>query len=147
MTFKTRLFYTKILVIASAICSLLGVLVPNDIYPFSPYKLFTQPMGTKNTFTEYRIYSRPTLKENFKRNPIKETPSYDYDSYGYLFNFLTNKVIEKKESHDEYKQKLLLFSKHIVPAQAEYKIVSETYHPLDLLNKPNKYDTATVITF
>lgn len=151
MTFKKRLLYTKGLVSISIFCSLITFIIGfyglGEIYPFFSYKLYTQPLGSTHVSTEYRIYTRSSAASSFKRNPIKETRTFDFDSYAFTFNFLVSKSVEAGDQQEEYQKKLLIFAKHVVPGQAEYKIVSETYHPLDLLKKNTPYDTATVIAF
>jgi hypothetical protein len=147
MNWKTPLWITRSLVIASVIFSIGSIAASHNLYPFLSYRLYTQPLGAKGAYTEYRIYSRTSDSKIFQRNSIKETPSYDYDSYLYMINYLTNESLKPGISQQEYKNKLLLFAKQVHPGQAEYKVVSETYYPSDLLTKKLIYDTVTVITF
>jgi len=148
---QNRYRYTKILVIISIICSFISFITISiggaEIYPFSCFKLYTQPCGSKNSNTEYRIYSRAKLKEPFHRNPNHLTEIFDSDGYSYTFSYLIRKTLEDSLNHEGHKKKLLVFAKYVVPDQTEYKIVAETYHPLDLMKNPIPYDTATIITF
>jgi hypothetical protein len=148
MTDQKRFLYTKIIVIGSVLISLLSFVTQIYFYPFFHYKLYTQPLGFKNSSTEYRIYSQTDSSDLFIRNPIKPTSTYDYESYLYTFNFLISEIENSKGDRlFFYKRKLLKFCKEVVPGQKQYKIVSETYHPLDLKNEKVKYDTTTIINF
>jgi hypothetical protein len=118
-----------------------------EIYPFFFWKLYSQPLGTQRTYTEYRIYSRDNDTCTFKRNPIHATHTFTLDEYLYSFNYLVTQSLADSLSLADYRKKLLIFSRHVVPGKKDYKIVSETYRPADLLIPDYNYDTATVIHF
>ena len=118
-----------------------------EIYPFFFWKLYSQPLGTQRTYTEYRIYSRDNDDHDFKRNPIRATKTFTLDDYLYTLNYLISHALEDSLSAGDYRKKLLVFSRHVVPGKKDYKIVSETYRPADLLIPNYTYDTATVISF
>jgi hypothetical protein len=147
---KNYLSLTKALVIFSILGSFASYYTIEkgwgEVYPFFTFKLFSQPLGNKHTYTEYRIYSKSSLDEKFKRNKIKGTETFTYEEYIYTFNHLIKQTLNDPQNKIKHKKNLLSFIKHVVPGQKEYKVVSETYHPyLYLIN--GSYDTATVITF
>jgi hypothetical protein len=151
MNIQTRLRLTKTLVVVSIIGSIFSVYTSEkglgEIYPFFFWKLYSQPLGTQRTCTEYRIYSRDKDGSAFKRNPIHATKTFTLDEYLYSFNYLVTHSLEDSLNAGDYRKKLLIFSRHVVPGKKDYKIVSETYRPADLLIPNYTYDTATVIRF
>lgn len=147
MEFKRSLFVIKILVIVSIIASIGSLFTSTNIYPFLSYKLYTNPLGSKNTYSQYRIYSKSFDSNQFHRNAMEKTEAYDLDSYYYMINYLTGHILDSTEETDSYKRKLLLFAKIVVPNQSEYKIVEETFRPSDILKGNIQYDTITVVTF
>ncbi len=116
------------------------------IYPFFSWKLFSQPLGTKNYIEEFRIYSKKNSDSLYHRNAIKKTETFSTDEYVYTLYYFTTKAIKNPQN---YKARLYDFCKHVEPDQDNYKIVLESYKPSDLQNIQNKnrYDTTTVVTF
>ena len=148
--FKQGLILTKTLVMFSIFASMGSYYTISKgwgvIYPFSTYKLFSQPFGNKHTYSHYRIYTKAYTDQTFRRNKIHATPSYSLDDYVYTLNLLTERTVQDSLNRDKHKIKLNTFVQHVLPEQKEYKIVSETYHPMEYLKK-GSYDTATVISF
>ncbi|WP_337068704.1 hypothetical protein [Pontibacter sp. 13R65] len=119
-----------------------------EVYPFFSWKLFTQPLGNKGSYTEYRIYTSNTKEgAKWQRQEIKATPTFTTDEYYYCFNALVKTALADSARGSNAKANLFSFVRHVVPAAHAYKIVEEIYAPLELLNNPTRYDTLTVITF
>ncbi|WP_439879570.1 hypothetical protein ACSX1A_10300 [Pontibacter sp. MBLB2868] len=151
-TTANRLKYTKALVLISIAGTfatvITGALGWGEVYPFATWKLYTQPLGSKHTFTEFRIYTLAKGEQHWKRQPvITNSPNFTPDEYVYTLNKLISASTSDSPDTTLFKSKLEIFVKYIAPAAEHYKIVRETYSPLELLQNPQHYDTLTVISF
>ena len=150
MSWILRLKLTIFLVILSVLLSLLSLFtnskVWGNIYHFFSWILYSQHLGSNSTFTEYRIYSKNREDIHFKRNKIAHIKYFNPEEYYYTFNQLVKESLECP-SDSILKIKLFTFVKYAVPNAQEYKIMSETYNPDELLINPLNYDTVTVIRF
>ena len=147
---KARFRLTAILVGLSLLLSIGNFVATNTtigpLYPFFHWKLYAQPHGWQNQYTEYRIYARDSLNIHFRRLPVRATFNYTIDEYFDIFNYLTSNVLKDPVAIKDYK-KLFIFLKEVEPGYANYKIVEEKYRPLELIKNTSLYDTTTVITF
>ncbi|GAB3199493.1 hypothetical protein GCM10027293_18550 [Pontibacter aydingkolensis] len=122
-----------------------GMMGLGEFYPFANWKLFTQPLGSKNHYQEYRVYTLPIGDTAWQRQPvISGSESYTKDEYIYTLNSLTQHALADSAA---FHTRLLTFVKYISPPASAYKIVQETYQPLEYVRNPQHYDTLTVIRF
>lgn len=147
-----RLKCTKVLVLVSITGSFATVVTGafgwGEIYPFATWKLYTQPLGSKHTFTEYRIYSFSEEQQNWERQPVPTTsPNFTPDEYVYTLNKLVAASMADSPDTALFKNRLKVFVQYVAPPADRYKIVRETYSPLELIENPQQYDTLTVIRF
>ena len=151
MKASTSLRLTRYLIISSIIGSLVSIYTlhmgAGELYPFFTWKLYSQPLGSARTFTEYRIYCKKNGENHFRRIAIKPTSTFTAEEYVYTFNSLIAKTLKDTTIALGHKNKLLSFIKHVQPGADQYKVVAETYHPKDLANGISQYDTITVISF
>lgn len=150
MNFTNRILFTKILVIGGVFLSLGSIITDKneigDLYPFFHWKLYTQPMGSKNEIAEYRIYAKKINSQSFHRLTIRPTYTFNEDDYAYSLNDLTARVL-KDSINVDLKSNLLDFIKHVEPDYETYKVVEEKYNPLDVYKDIIKYDTTTIVRF
>lgn len=152
LSVKSRLKYTRILVLASMAGSALtyfsGMMGLGELYPFANWKLFTQPLGNSNYIEEYRIYTLPAGHTTWQRQAVvTNSENFTQDEYTYTLNGLVNGTLSGKADSAVFYTRLHTFVKYIAPPAAAYKIVRETYRPLQHYNNPQHYDTLTVIRF
>lgn len=149
MQSQQRLKATKIIVLLSIMLSMGSIatikLGWGEIYPFYFWKLYTQPLGWENSEEDHRIYASNCHTCPYVRLQTKATYSFTIDEYIYTLNrnvydYLGDKNIKSFE-------RLKAFIKHVEPEFIKYKIVKESYRPLDFKAKNTSYDTLTVITF
>ncbi len=116
-----------------------------EIYPFFFWKLYTQPIGWENKVEDYRIYASDGQNCFNKRLPVRPTHTFSTGEYMYTFETIMLKYLKNKDqkSLDRIKD----FVHHVEPGYKNYRIVKETYIPLDLKENKSIYDTATVISF
>lgn len=151
MNIEKRLILTKSLIIISVISALLSFVTIKkgwgEVYPFFTWKLYSQPIGTKGEVIEYRIYGKNLNESQFDRICVKDTGSFTPDEYVYTFNFLINETLNDSLNRNGFKEKLLLFVRHVSPSKDQYKVVREVYNPEKILLNPQNYDTTTVVIF
>ena len=112
-----------------------------QVYPFTTWKLYTQPHGWHLNRAEYRIYS--FTKGEMTRHSVNAEKSFTTDEYIYTLNYLTNQAI-----NDSTKiSKLKSFASFMVGNYNEYAIVKETYNPFNIFENSQNYDTTTVLRF
>lgn len=149
---KSRFIFTRLLVCASMGLSILtAVAAPlgiGELYPFATWKLFTQPIGSKNFAKDYRIYTLAPGQKVWQRQTVpKDSEIYTPDEYFYTLNGLAEGALSGKADTAVYRARLRSFAKYVAPGAAAYRIVQETYKPSQLLQHPQHYDTLTVIRF
>ncbi|WP_128397005.1 hypothetical protein [Botryobacter ruber] len=148
---KSRLQLTRLLVLLSFFGSFISYFTftagLGEIYPFFFWKLYTQPLGSAHSYSEYRIYYRNYGDSSWKRQSIAPTPTFTHDEYYYTFMHLIHSKLNAAPSDTLASQKLLTFIRYVGPAADQYKIVQEQYSPKKILENPAAYDTTTVIRF
>ena len=149
---KSRFKYTRILVVASMAGSLLttvtGKFGYGELYPFANWKLFTQPLGSNNLVSEFRIYTLAPEDTTWERQEVAQLyNNFTRDEYSYTLSGLTQAALSGNTDSATVYSRLLNFAKYAAPGAAAYKIVRETYQPLEYLQHPEHYDTLTVIRF
>lgn len=143
---ETRFRLTKWIVISSVFFSFFKLFTDkmgwNIPYPFTSWKLYTQPYGWENTASQYRIYANKHEGGTFERIPVQATLSFTPDEYIYTLNSLVNKSLNNVPGS---RNKLLIFAMHVEPNYYKYKIVKETFVPTELLVSPEKFDTTSFL--
>ncbi|MEJ8804014.1 hypothetical protein [Pontibacter sp. H249] len=144
--------YTKRLVAVSMAGSILSVVTGmagfGELYPFATWKLYTQPLGSKNIYEEYRIYTLAPDNAMWQRQSVMNNPKdFTQDEYVYTLNKLVAGALSDAPDSVMFRSRLQSFVKYVAPPAAAYKIVKETYHPLEHLHHPQHYDTLTVLRF
>lgn len=146
-----RLRLQQILVATIFFAGLLSMLTERKgfgtIYPSFHWKLYSQPLGTHHSFTEYRIYSKKNNEIAYHRNAVKELKGFSTDDYNYTFYYFVEKTLADSQKITNYKQRLFSFVKYAVPDANKYKVVAESYNPASLAINKRTYDTLTVINF
>lgn len=146
-----RLRIQQILIATLFIAGLLSMFTERkglgSIYPCFHWKLYSQPLGTHHSFTEYRIYSKKNNERIYHRNAVQELQGFSTDEYIYTFNYFIEKTIADSLQSTNYKNRLFSFVQNAVPNANKYKVVAESYNPAILASDSRKYDTLTVINF
>jgi hypothetical protein len=150
MTTITRLRATRLLALAAVVLTLLSygtykAGLVRELYPFFYWRLFSEPVGWDGSST-YRLYVRSAANETWERQPIRPLPGYTkLKQYTYQWNTLVREALEDSLNQTAAHERLLVFVDVAAPDASEYRIVAETFHPLDLLEDPTAYDTTTVL--
>ena len=116
-----------------------------EIYPFYHWKLFSQPLGTKKIHTEYRVYLRTDTDSVYKRQTLISTPTFNREEYTYTLDYLIETSIKDSLNHTQAKSRLLTFLKHNHPKAKSFKIISESFNPMQLLKDSSDYTSATIL--
>ncbi|MBX9850172.1 MAG: hypothetical protein K2X86_00265 [Cytophagaceae bacterium] len=150
MNIRIRLILTKVIVISSMVLALASVGTSQkdwgEIYPFYHWKLFSQPLGTKNIHTEYRVYLKTTTDTLYRRQTLVSTPAFNREEYTYTLDYLIGEAIKDSLQNEKAKNNLLIFLKHNHPQASRFKIVSESFNPMELLKDPGAYTSSTILT-
>lgn len=115
-----------------------------ELYPFFHWRLFAEPIGWEGE-TSYRLYTRAAEGGRWERQPVRSVPGYSAKDYIYQWNSLTREALADGPDREPARERLALFARLAAPEAAGVRVVAETYHPLDLLDRPAAYDTATVL--
>jgi len=126
---KTKVLFW-ISVLLSGLSFLTVKLGQGDLYPFFYYKLYSQPLGNKHTFSEYRIYHVDTEGDTI-RNINTTRKSFSRDESNYFLNYLIPKVIENP-NNQKYQAKLKDYLQYVYPDYPRWIIMEETYNPKDI---------------
>jgi hypothetical protein len=145
-----RYTLTKTMVVISIFGSIASVFLStkpfNEPYPFFHWKLYSQPLGWQNEFDDFRVYTFDSVTNKFERQAIKVTKTFNEDDCTYLFLNLTNKIIKAENAQQQVdcKQKMVIFLSHVYPNNSKFRVVKETYKPLEIIKQATHYDTTTV---
>lgn len=148
MTAFSRLRATRLLAVAAMILTLLSygtykIGLIRELYPFFYWRLFSEPVGWDGSST-FRLYTRSAADDAWERQPIRPLPGYALKEYTYQWNDLVREAIENPQSRTA-RDRLLVFADLAAPEASEYRVVEESFYPLDLLEDPTAYDTTTVL--
>ena len=151
MSDRRRLQFTILLVAMGFVCSLLSLVTKKkgwgELYPFATWKLYVAPKGGTGIVSEYRIYSQQTQSSDFRRAEVRTTPAfYSVDDYLTTFNFLIKQTLSNPRDTAALCN-LKLFVEQMEPGAYMYKIMQETYLPLEIYKNNSLFDTTTVFTF
>lgn len=149
MTLLTRLNGTRIVaLLAMALMfgsygtyKLFGI---KELYPFFYWRLFSTPVGWDGAET-YRLYSRPSPDADWERHTIEPVSGYSVKDYQYQWVYLVNRALKDPSNRTGAQDRLAIFAALTAPAQTDYRVVRETYMPLELLRDTSRYDTTTVL--
>ncbi|MHA6248300.1 hypothetical protein ACXYMU_10215 [Pontibacter sp. CAU 1760] len=148
---KSGFRLTRLLVLLSIAGSGLSILLSGtgfgEVYPFATWKLYTQPLGNKQVYEEYRLYTLTPGDSAFRRLSVQATDAFTADEYVYTLHALTQAALGQGAASGKAKARLLQFARHVAPAATQYQVVQERYHPKHHAAAPQAYDTRTVIRF
>ena len=139
----SKLFFkrTLILFFSSIILSITSFVLTffnqKEIYPFFYWRLYSQPLGSKLSFKDYRLYG--VRDKDTTRLSNKGYPYLNQDDYYY---FLTNHI-DIKNNKQKYSKKIHSFGKLINP-NFDYYLIGEEFITLEEQEKSNK-ETVTFI--
>ncbi|WP_205501427.1 hypothetical protein [Rufibacter psychrotolerans] len=146
-----RLVWLRVLVVVSIIGSLCSsfTLIKGwgELYPFANWKLFTQPRGSDNHYSTYRIYTRTAGEKTFQRQAVRPTRTFDQDDYVYTLDYWVNRTLADSAGTTNSKARLHTLIKYLHPEASEYRIVRESTTVEELLHHPNNYEADTVVWF
>lgn len=114
-----------------------------ELYPFFYWRLYSEPIGIEEEGTvTFRLYS-DSGDGVWRRHPHEANPHYTRQEYVEQWNYLVGSAILDQEG--PARERLARFVTYYVPAAERYRVVAETFRPLDLLQNPSSYDTTTVL--
>ena len=151
MTLPNRLKATRIIAVLAMVLmlgsygtyKLLGI---KELYPFFYWRLFSTPVGWDGAQT-YRLYSRTEPDATWERHAIRPAAGYSIKDYQYQWVHLVNRAIEDPANETGARDRLAVFAELTAPDGGTYRVVEETYMPLELLRDSSRYDTTTVLRF
>ena len=139
----SKLFLKRVLILffSSIILSITSFVLTffnqKEIYPFFYWRLYSQPLGSKLNFKDYRLYG--VRDKDTTRLPNKGYPYLNQDDYYY---FLTNHI-DIKNNKQKYSKKIHSFGKLINP-NFDYYLIGEEFITLEERGKSNQ-ETVTFI--
>lgn len=146
-----RLLCLQVLVVVSIVGSLLSsfALIKGwgELYPFANWKLFTQPRGSDNHYSTYRIYTRQAGQASFQRQAVRATRTFDPDDYVYTLDYWVNRTLADTTNTTQSREKLRTLVQYLHPNAGEYRIVRETATVQALLHHPENFKADTVARF
>ena len=118
----------------------------SEFYPFFHWRLYGDPKGWQGAST-YRIYSKSTEDGTWQRHAVENTDTYARYPYQLQLSVLVSEVLHRPGDDADGAEKLLAFIRSVLQDDAPYyRIVEESYDPLDLLADPANYDTTTILS-
>ncbi len=146
-----RLLCLKVLVLLSMAGSLGSVFTIRqgwgEIYPFTTWKLFTQPRGNKGQVAFYRIYLKEPRSGQYVRQPVKPMRTFTQDEYVYTLDYLVTEALpDSARQKSLAKEKVSAFVQYLYPEAEDYKIVRENYALGNAATPVVLLDTATLLT-
>ena len=149
MNLNQKLYITKTLVIISVLCSILSFFLvyygKTEPYPFFHWKLYTQPLGDKQFYNDYRIYAI-TEKNDTLRLSNSGYKSFNQDDYYYFVTIEASNVLNKKEDRLKYKKRLKEFGHFIAPNYKEYLLVEEYFEVLNSSKNPLNFKKSIILS-
>ncbi|WP_181307314.1 hypothetical protein [Rufibacter sp. XAAS-G3-1] len=118
-----------------------------ELYPFANWKLFTQPRGSDNHYSTYRVYTRSSGEATFQRQAVRPTRSFDQDDYVYTLDYWVNRTLADTANTTNSRERLRTLVNYLHPQAREYRIVRETTTVEELLRQPGEYKADTVVCF
>lgn len=113
-----------------------------ELYPFSSWKLFTQPAGSLDLTVQKNIYGQ-TPKGGWQLLPLKSSPNYDYDDAYYLFNELCSRI-EKDTIH---KTQLRQFAKTMYPSFNAFQLRAKSFKVSSIVADSSMYTEKVICEF
>ena len=115
----------------------------SEVYPFYFWKLYSQPAGWAYSLDDLRIYARTNSNEPWERISNANRSTFNKDETLYFLRHIVPRIQEENSVEDH--KKLKVFCEFLLPEYSQFKIVQESYNPLEILEDPTKYDTTTVV--
>lgn len=138
----------KILVLVSMSASILTLasarLGMGELYPFSSWKLFTQPVGSLDHCAIQNLYGR-TPSGSWQLLPLRSSPDFDYDDTYYLFNELCARM--EKDTSVAHKNLLRQFAIDMYPDYDHFELRVKSFKVSAIVKDSNLYVQKVICTF
>ena len=115
------------------------------LYPFFHWRLYSAPVASEGAIT-YRIYTPDSSGGGWVRHPASGSYAYPQYDHQRLLGGLARQADAGTADDSTVAIKLTLLVNEVVPGADTFRVVAESYLPLQLLKDPSRYDTATVVT-
>ncbi len=113
-----------------------------ELYPFTSWKLFTQPHGISDTCLTYRIYTYQDGEYVRKSNTSTEKGLNRDDKY-YLLSYIAYcKPLDSAASQKKF-QTLCHF---LYPDCNSFQLIEEYYRPSEVQQNPNPHAIKVILT-
>ena len=149
MKLDQKLLFTKILFSLSLLLSATSFISNRyggpSIYPFTYWKLYTQPLGNVSPIDDYRIYAI-TLNNDTLRIENKGYNYMNNDDYYYFLTLEASKIKEKKYSLSYHKQRIFDFGQFIAPNHLKYLLVKESFDPFEISKDSSKFRKEIILS-
>lgn len=136
----------KILVFTSMFASILTLLSTSmglgELYPFSSWKLFTQPVGSADATVLKNIYGQ-TQSGTWLLLPLKSSPEFDYDDTYYLFNELCRRL----ETDSTAKTPLRELAQTMYPDYGGFELRAKYFKVSHIVDDSSRYVEKTICKF
>ena len=138
--------HLKILIGISISASVLTLLTPKlglgEVYPFTSWKLFTQPICSFDTYTHYNLYGKDQQGQ-WQLLPLKSSSNFDYDDTYYLFDELSNTISEKHKS----KAQLRSLAKAMYPDYNDFELRTKSYKISEIVRDSSLFQEDLIAKF
>lgn len=138
---------TTFLVILSILFSVLNIIttkfLKEEIYPFTHWKLYSQPLGNDYQYTDFRLYGIKN-KDTF-RIANKNYKNFDYDDFYYFVTIEVNKLNQNKNLTNK---RLGDFGDFITNNKFNhYLFVEEFFNPIEIYKDSTNYSKKIIYEF
>jgi len=111
-----------------------------ELYPFTSWKLFTQPIGSTDSYEGFCIYGKKNTY-NWQCLPIKKSEHFSYDDAYYLFGYLSKNL---EPSHKEY---LRYLAHDMYPDYDDFQLRKKKYKVSEIVQNEKLYTEELVAEF
>ncbi len=138
--------HLKILIGISIVASVLTLLTPKlglgELYPFTSWKLFTQPICSFDTYTHYNLYGKDQ-QGAWQLLPLRSSNNFDYDDTYYLFDELSNTIAEnpKRIGH------LRSLAKAMYPDHNDFELRTKSYKVSEIVRDSSLFQEDLIAKF
>ena len=148
---KKAFLRTKYFVISSVVLAFVSFCTTaqgwSEVYPFYFWKLYSQPAGWAYSYDDLRVYVKKTEVDNWERLANRDRKTFNRDESLYFLRHYVPLLSTEGEVQIDAERKIKAYCKFIAPGCVGYKVVQETYNPLEVLYDKQAYDTLTLMQF
>lgn len=144
----TQLKIVQSLVIISLVLSGLSFIAKEkfntSLYPFSHWKLYTQPIGNDGTASIFRLYGVNRTQDTTQ---IKNTGHnyYNQDTFYYIL-YKETRNYKKQKNKDKALNKIHTLGKEIAPSYLYYIVKELEFEPISYYRKQKIQNTKVILT-